>query len=126
MSDVYGMPPQVKRSEIWWINFNPAIGTEIQKIRPAVVISSDALSAQDVRLVVPITGWNEAYSRIPWIVKILPTPTNGLEKPSAANLCMTRSLSVGIRRFQTKIGVLEADTLTQVVAALALITEYPS
>jgi mRNA interferase MazF len=124
MTDVYGMPPQVKRGEVWWINFNPAIGVEIQKTRPAVVISSDAIGGVDVRLVVPITGWNTAYSRIPWIVQIPPTPKNGLEKLSAANPSMTRSLAVSIRRFQSKIGVLEPETLTQIVAALALITEY--
>jgi mRNA interferase MazF len=41
MTEVYGIPPIVKRGEIWQVNFNPAKGSEIQKQRPAVVISSD-------------------------------------------------------------------------------------
>jgi mRNA interferase MazF len=126
MNEVYGMPPLVRRGEVWWVNFNPAVGMEIQKIRPAVIVSSDALNAYEVRLVVPITSWSASYTLMPWIVQILPTPDNGLEKPSAANLSMTRSVAVNVRRFQAKIGVLEPDTLVEVVAALALITEYQS
>jgi mRNA-degrading endonuclease toxin of MazEF toxin-antitoxin module len=32
------LPLQVKRGEVWNIQFDPQIGSEIQKIRPAVVI----------------------------------------------------------------------------------------
>ena len=31
----------MKRGEIWWVNFDPAIGGEIRKKRPAVIISND-------------------------------------------------------------------------------------
>ena len=30
-----------KRGEIWWVNFDPSIGQEIKKKRPAVIISND-------------------------------------------------------------------------------------
>ena len=30
-----------KRSEIWWVNFDPSVGDEIKKKRPAVIISND-------------------------------------------------------------------------------------
>ena len=32
----------MKRREVWWVNFNPSIGGEIQKKRPAVIVSNDA------------------------------------------------------------------------------------
>ncbi len=32
----------MKRGEVWWINFDPSIGGEIQKKRPAVIVSNDA------------------------------------------------------------------------------------
>ncbi len=31
----------MKRSEVWWINFDPSVGSEIKKKRPAVVISNN-------------------------------------------------------------------------------------
>jgi mRNA interferase MazF len=32
----------MKRREVWWINFDPSIGGEIKKKRPAVIVSNDA------------------------------------------------------------------------------------
>ena len=32
----------MKRREVWWVNFDPSIGGEIRKKRPAVVVSNDA------------------------------------------------------------------------------------
>ena len=32
----------MRRGEVWWVNFEPSIGGEIKKRRPAVIISNDA------------------------------------------------------------------------------------
>jgi mRNA interferase MazF len=32
----------MKRCEVWWVNFDPSVGGEIKKKRPAVIISNDA------------------------------------------------------------------------------------
>ncbi len=111
-----------KRGEIWNINFDPAKGREIRKIRPAVVISSDRLGVLPVKLVVPITGWNKSYAGKIWIVRIEKTSSNGLDKTSAAETLQTRT--VASERFLSKKGVLENDILEQIVAALALLIEY--
>lgn len=36
-------PDMPKRGEIWLVNFDPTVGAEIKKVRPAVVISSDSV-----------------------------------------------------------------------------------
>lgn len=47
----------VRRGEIWWVSFDPSIGGEIRKTRPAVIISRDAANAALNRVqVVPLTG----------------------------------------------------------------------
>ena len=47
----------MNRGEVWWVNFDPAIGGEIRKKRPAIIMSNDASNRHLNRLqVIPVTS----------------------------------------------------------------------
>ena len=48
-------PP--RRGEVYWVNLDPVIGTEIRKVRPAVIVSNNSCNRHGTRVVVlPITS----------------------------------------------------------------------
>ncbi|MFZ2737310.1 MAG: type II toxin-antitoxin system PemK/MazF family toxin [Burkholderiaceae bacterium] len=47
----------MQRGEVWWVDFDPAVGSEIRKSRPAVIVSNDAANRNLARVVVvPLTS----------------------------------------------------------------------
>lgn len=108
----------ISRGEVWLVNFDPTVGDEIQKIRPAVVVSIAAVFRHRLRIVVPITGWQDKFSNDFWMVRLTPAVDNGLDKDSAANTYQTKSISE--ERFVRKIGILPDSVLDDITAAIAV------
>lgn len=47
----------MKRGEVWWVEFDPAVGIEIRKTRPAVIVSNDAANRHTARVqVIPLSS----------------------------------------------------------------------
>lgn len=47
----------MKRGEVWWVEFDPSVGSEIRKTRPAVIVSNNAANRNLSRVVVvPLTS----------------------------------------------------------------------
>jgi len=51
----------MRRGEVWLINLDPTVGSEIKKTRPAVIVNDDAIGILPLRVIVPITAWQERY-----------------------------------------------------------------
>ena len=109
------------RGEVWRINFDPTLGAEIKKIRPAVVISSNALGKLPLKIVVPITGWKSGFADDIWHIRLTPAPENGLTKESAVDLFHVRG--VDLLRFIDRVGKLTAVEVEEIVQALAIVVE---
>lgn len=118
--------PQIdpKRGEIWQINFNPQVGSEIQKKRPAIVLDHGH-SALPVRIVTPITAWKASRDeQNPFKVYIQPTQNNGLIKECAADSYQIKTVS--LERFISKLGSVSEGKTDEVAEAVALAIDMPS
>lgn len=114
--------PEPKRGEIWWVCFDPSVGSELTKTRPAVVVSSDAVGILPIKLVVPLTEWKDRFAENIWHVRIEPSALNQLDKVSAADVLQLKS--VALERFTGEKGRLSADELEEIVLAIAAVVEH--
>src|SRR5438552_1027217 len=110
--------PPISRGEIWLVNFDPASGAEIRKLRPALVVSLDSIGRLPLRIVVPITDWKSSYAAYPWFVHLPASAGNGLAKDSGADAFQTKSLSVA--RFARRLGIVSETEIDAVASAIAL------
>jgi mRNA interferase MazF len=115
--------PTPSRGEIWLIDFDPAVGAEIQKVRPALVISLDSIGRLPLRMVVPITDWKPQYARLPWFVRIPADSSNNLAKDSGADAFQTKSVSLS--RFVHRLGTISPAQQDGVASAIALCVGAP-
>lgn len=112
----------IQRGDIWLVDFEPTTGEEIQKIRPAAIVSMDATFRNQLRIVVPITTWQTRLASDFWMIRIPPSATNRLNKDSAANAFQVKSVSEV--RFKHKLGNLTISELDDVVTAIAFCIGY--
>jgi mRNA interferase MazF len=111
-----------KRGEIWLVNFDPTVGAEIRKIRPAVVISFDAAGKLPIKLVAPITDWKPYFAQNFWHVKIESDTMTGLNKASAIDALQLRG--VDLLRFIRRLGSVSEVTMSEITIAIVTVIEY--
>lgn len=110
------------RGEIWDVDLNPTKGAEISKTRPVVIVSSDILRSLPIRLVAPITGWQDKFKERFSHVLLNLKKSNGLIKDSAVDTLQLRG--VDLNRFKRKKGILTAAEMEEVTCAIAAVIEY--
>ena len=100
------------RGEVWWVAFDPSIGGEIRKARPAVVVSNDIANRELNRVqVIPLTSNvgrlypSEAYVML-----------NGEQRKAMADQLST----VSKLRLRERIGRLMPDDVATVEHAICL------
>lgn len=101
-----------RRGEVWWVAFDPSVGGEIQKTRPALIISNNAANAVLNRvIVIPLTSQTSKVYPGEAVVTL-----NGEQRKAMGDQVMTASK----QRLGTRLGSLDNPDMTAVENALLL------
>lgn len=109
--------PQPRRGEVYLVNFDPTVGSEIRKTRPALILQNDIANRHSpITIVAAVTSKmdEEIY---PTEVLIHP-PEGGLQVESVILLNQVRSIDK--QRLVRRLGTLKPDTMRRVDQALQI------
>jgi len=99
-----------KRGEVWWVNFDPSVGQEVKKKRPAVIVSNDVSNKYLKRYqVVPLSSKTG---------KLYPSETPVKVAGKNSKAMADQLTTVSELRFLNKIGEVtskEMDDIEQIV-----------
>ncbi|MEI7506237.1 MAG: type II toxin-antitoxin system PemK/MazF family toxin [Actinomycetes bacterium] len=111
----------MRRGDIRLVNFEPALGNEVNKVRPAIIVSNDAANSmaetlgRGVVTVIPVTSKTDRV--LPFQVLLLAS-TTGLPRDSKAQAEQIRSVSA--LRVGDKVGIVPHDVMKLVEDAVRL------
>jgi mRNA interferase MazF len=109
------------RGEVWELVGQK--GKRETQSRVVVIISADELGSIPLRVVVPLTPWQESYARAPWILRVPPVLNSGFEKPQAADALQVRSVSIS--RLSRRLGELPESITVEIACAVGLVLALP-
>ena len=107
-----------RRGEIYLCSFDPTVGHEIKKTRPALVIQNDIGNGYSaLTIVAAITS---TISPVPYPVEVVidPAAGNGLDTKSSIRLDQIRT--VDRKRLVKRLGIVDSATMTKVDEALKI------
>ncbi len=103
---------KIRRGDVWWVNFDPSVGSEIQKLRPAVVVSNDRSNSVLNRFqVVPFSTQ---------VARVYPSELLIEFAGKRSKIMADQITTASTNRFNNRIGALDSDTIARLDAKLRL------
>ena len=103
------MGMEVKRTEVWLVELNPTIGSEIKKSRPCIIISPDEANKYlNTVTIAPLTSTIRTY----------PSRVNCSFDGKKGQVAIDQVRTVDKERLKKKLGVMDKRTIEQIFNTL--------
>ena len=109
----------MKQGEIWDINLGKNQETEGGAKYPVIVINDDTISILPVRVVVPLTKWQDEFGDAIWLIRVDPNDENNLGRTSAVDAFQMHTIPTS--RFVRKVGTITVQELQHIKNAVKAI-----
>ena len=107
----------IRRGELYWLDWTPGRGSEQTGIRPALIIQANAGNSNPrYNLTIVATVSTKGKSHIPTHVAITPSPENGLSEVSYIK--GEQIMTVDKSRLRSRMGMITADEMISVETAI--------
>ena len=107
----------LRRGEVVLVNFDPTVGSEIKKTRPALILQNDIANRHSPVTIVAVISSQIDATVYPTEVLVLP-PEGGMGKPSLVLLNQIRTIDK--QRVIKKLGKLKPIAMAKIDAALQI------
>ena len=100
----------VQRFDVWLVNLDPTIGSEIRKTRPALIVSPDDMNAHIATVIIaPLTTKGREYpTRVPCVFQ-----------GKSGQVVLDQLRTVDKQRLVKRLGEVDAATADTVLSVLA-------
>lgn len=96
----------IKKGEVWWVNFDPSVGGEIKKTRPAIIVSrNESNKALNRVQVVPVTSN---------VSRLYPSEAYVTVKGKAHKAMANQIVTVSKKRLERRMGTISEKDMTAV------------
>lgn len=100
----------IKRFEVWLVNLDPTIGSEIRKTRPALIVSPDEMNAHIATVIIaPMTTKGRDY----------PTRVPCTFQGKSGQVVLDQLRTVDRQRLVKRLGMIDGGTAETVLEKLA-------
>jgi mRNA interferase MazF len=106
-----------RRGDVYWVNLDPVVGTEIRKTRPAVIVSNNSCNRYGTRVVVLPIASN--------VDSVYPGEAMVDVKGRAGRALGDQIRSIDKHRLKARLSTLTADELARIDEALAITLGLP-
>lgn len=100
----------MKRGDVWWVEFDPSLGSEIRKTRPAIIVSNDSANRNLLRVVVIPISTNAT--------RVYPGETLVTVEGKQGKAMADQIMAADKLRLKTKIGTLTKADMVGVEQAI--------